>query len=79
MGHMDSIPKVGVGIGLRAPHVAEVLASVNVFEVNLDFVGAAAPYAIGEQAGVFAQPEDGRADAVVRAHRIGIDENLIFA
>jgi len=67
MVHMGSIPKVGVGIGLRAPHVAEVLATrpaIGWFEVHAEnYMGGAPSLAALERL---------RADYPLSVHGVGL-------
>jgi len=67
MVHMGSIPKVSVGIGLRAPHVAEVLATrpaIGWFEVHAEnYMGGGPPLAALEQL---------RADYPLSVHGVGL-------
>jgi uncharacterized protein (UPF0276 family) len=67
VGHMGSIPKIGVGIGLRAPHVAEVLATrpaIGWFEVHAEnYMGGGPPLAALERL---------RADYPLSIHGVGL-------
>jgi uncharacterized protein (UPF0276 family) len=67
MGYMGSIPKAGVGIGLRAPHVAEVLATrpaIGWLEVHAEnYMGGGSPLAALEQL---------RADYPLSVHGVGL-------
>src|SRR5713226_8877416 len=67
MVHRGSIPKVGVGIGLRTPHVAEVLATrpaIGWFEVHAEYyMGGAPPLAALERL---------RADYPLSVHGVGL-------
>ncbi len=67
MAHMGSIPKVGVGIGLRAPHIAEALATrpaIGWFEVHAEnYMGGATPLAALERL---------RADYPLSVHGVGL-------
>ena len=67
MINMGSIPKLGVGIGLRAPHVAEVLGTrpaIGWFEVHAEnYMGGGPPLAALEQL---------RADYPLSVHGVGL-------
>ncbi len=67
MVNMGSIPKLGVGIGLRAPHVAEVLATrpaIGWFEVHAgNYMAGGPPLAALEQL---------RADYPLSVHGVGL-------
>src|SRR6266853_2078979 len=67
MVNMGSIPKLGVGIGLRAPHVAEVLATrpaIGWFEVHAEnYMAGGSPLAALEQL---------RADYPLSVHGVGL-------
>lgn len=67
MVHISSSPKLGVGIGLRVPHVAEVLATrpaIGWFEVHAEnYMGGGSPLAALEQL---------RADYPLSVHGVGL-------
>src|SRR6266446_9973081 len=67
MVNMGSIPKIGVGIGLRAPHVAEVLATrpaIGWLEVHAEnYMGGGPPLAALERL---------RADYPIAVHGVGL-------
>src|SRR4029077_12254559 len=71
--------KSSTGVARRGHHVRQVGKRSSVFEVDLNFVGAAAANAISNQRAVFGGPSKDHADAVVGAQGVGVNQHLIVA